>query len=272
MPLPWSRAARKLSMPSTRTSAIFCAARQPAKAHELAEQPPQVAVVRGGEARDLGARSTRSPNTRSQVGHHDRAAQRQEARDEAAGARRLHPRRHGQRDGRRARAVVRQRQLDRGDAVQVEHVLRSRRCRRAAARRSRRATTEKSVSVDLAQRRLAREELEAGFLGREARREARRAAGAVAGVGELLRREERRQAVGRRLAQQALDARDLDAVDAAAVGRPGPSVAAWPRRRRRSAPRASRSSAERSAAKAPAEEQPGEQGDGNCAARGSLFA
>ena len=59
---------------------------------------------------------------------------------------------------------------------------------------------------------------QASFAAKRAARLAARP-GPVAAVGELLRGEEPREIRGRRLAQQAFDARDLDGVDAAAVGR-----------------------------------------------------
>ena len=106
---------------------------------------------------------------------------------------------------------------------------------RPAARRSCRARP-RSRPARSAQRRLAREELDAGLLGGEARGEARGAARAVAGVGELLRGEElARDPPAGVSREQPLDARDLDGVDAAAVG-PASGVASS-RGRRASAPR-----------------------------------
>src|SRR6185437_16354495 len=58
----------------------------------------------------------------------------------------------------------------------------------------------------------------ARLLRRVARGEARRTARAVAGVREFLCGEELGKLVVRRLREQSVDARDLDAVDAAAYG------------------------------------------------------
>jgi len=75
------------------------------------------------------------------------------------------------------------------------------------------------VGLDLPERRLARKELEAGLLGRKARSEACRAAGAFTAVGLFLRREQPVEIGHRRLREQALDACDLDGIyPAAAVG------------------------------------------------------
>src|SRR4030095_8682680 len=71
------------------------------------------------------------------------------------------------------------------------------------------------------ERRLARKELDAVCFRRKARGETCGAPGTVAGVGKFLRGKDLQQARWRRLAQQALDTRDRDGVDAAAVRRGG---------------------------------------------------
>src|SRR6185312_12118891 len=81
---------------------------------------------------------------------------------------------------------------------------------------------------DRIERGLAREELEARFLGGEARGEARGAAVALAGVAQLGVGEELREVLARRIAEEPLDARDLDAVDAAAWSRGAIHRGAYP--------------------------------------------
>ena len=77
--------------------------------------------------------------------------------------------------------------------------------------------TEKSARLDLRERRLAREQLDARFLRGEARGQACRTARPVAGVGELLRVKKLRSPRAAFSREQPLDARDLDGVDAAAL-------------------------------------------------------
>jgi len=126
----------------------------------------------------------------------------------------------GHRHGGRARAVVRERDLDVPYPIQSEQRLGG----RAADQRRRAvvvARNRKIGGLDLSQRGFARKELEARLLGGEARREARRTSRTLAAVGQFLRGKQSGEIIGGRFAQQALDARDLDGVDAAAaVARP----------------------------------------------------
>ena len=113
-------------------------------------------------------------------------------------------RRLSERDRRGARAVVGQRERDRLDAVAGEDVQRG-----GAAHDARRAVVvarDREIGLaELPERRLARKELEAGFLRGEARGEARRAARPLAGVAQFLGREE--LAPDRPLASRAAAAR-----------------------------------------------------------------
>jgi hypothetical protein len=110
---------------------------------------------------------------------------------------------------------MRQGQRDRFDPVLCEHrsgAGTQDRCGRPV----RIARDREICGIDLAQGGFAREQLDAGFLGREARGKAPDAARSFAAVDKLLRGEESAQLGGRCFGEQALDARDLDRVDAAA--------------------------------------------------------
>jgi len=73
--------------------------------------------------------------------------------------------------------------------------------------------------LDLPQRRLAREQLDARLLGGEARGEAGRPSGALAAVFEFSPGKDPAQILGWRFIQQPLDPGDFYGVDAAAAGR-----------------------------------------------------
>ena len=73
--------------------------------------------------------------------------------------------------------------------------------------------------LDRARRGLARKELDAGFLGGEARGETRGTAGSFAAVLDLFGGEDPAEVLRGCLREQTLDAGNLDGVDAAAAGR-----------------------------------------------------
>ena len=128
-------------------------------------------------------------------------------------------RRNRQHDRRCAAAVVGQGYGDGANAMAVEQGLRFRpayNLRGAIGI----ACHGKFRRIYLPQCELAWKKLDASFLGRKPRRETRCATGTGTRttVGELLRGEDLAQRFGRRFPEQALDARNLDAIDAAAAG------------------------------------------------------
>src|SRR3989442_10636012 len=112
---------------------------------------------------------------------------------------------------------MRQGQRDGSDAVLREYG-RGSRAQDRPGRAVGVARDRKIPGLDLSQRGFAREQLDAGLLGREACGKARGASGALAAVVELLRGEESVQVFGRGFGEQALDARDLDRIDTATGG------------------------------------------------------
>ncbi len=176
--------------------------RQPAEAQELADQPPQVGVVRRREPLDL-VRGDRGAEHAAKIRQHD-------LRGAAAGSGRGSGRSPAPRCARArpappptrwSRSCVSDSDTARmrwrpivASALALRHDLR----RAVVVARDREIR-----GLDLAQRRLAREQLDAGFLGGEARREAGGAARAVAAVGELLRGKEAGEVGRRRLARAA---------------------------------------------------------------------
>ena len=215
-PLPaGERAGERIVRSRRARSRASCALRRASGSAELADELPEMRVMRLREPRDLCVGQRFAEHAAQIVDDH--APAQREAVGRRSG-RRAEPRPCSgtrERDRRRADAVVRERQRDRRDAIPLEH----RRCALADHRLRRAVVVARHREVrrlDLAQRGLAREKLEAGFLRGEARGEARRAPGAVAAIRQLLRREELAQIPGGRLAQQTFDARDLDRVDPAA--------------------------------------------------------
>ena len=190
--------------------------RQPAKAQKLPEQAPQVGVVCLRQALDLGRRR-RGAEYPAQIVEDHRLAQGQEVIQHLPRERHFGVRRNRQHDRRRAAAVVGQRYDNGANAMPVEQRLRSRSAYdlRSAIGIARHGEIRR---LDLPQRKLAWKELDASFLRRKPRGKARGAPGAFAAVDELLRGKNLAQRFGRRLDKQPLDARDLDAVDAASVG------------------------------------------------------
>ncbi len=191
--------------------------RQPAKAQEFAEQAPKVPVVRLRKVDNLILRHPAAVDAAKVVEDH-LPPKRQEPVNKFPRRRHIDDVILRHRHGGRADAVVRQRQRNVPDAVASEQRSRGR-----SAPQQRRAIIvardREVVGLDLPERRLARKELEAGLLGRKARGETCRAAGAVTAVGQFLRREEPAEIGRRRLREQALDSGDLDGIDpAAAVG------------------------------------------------------
>ena len=203
-PLPIACAATKASMFSTRTSAALRAADSQRKRRNSAGEPPQVRIVRLRERDDLrlaqrrhrrrgaGSRGRRRgaaagsgtgsvrPAARSTVARSASATAdaltRSWVNDSAIDAMRWRP----------STSAARGPQIDARRAIVV-------------------ARDGKVRRLNGAERRLAREELDAGFLGRKAGGEACRAPGTLAAVGELLRA--KRACAGRRPASRRAAAR-----------------------------------------------------------------
>ncbi len=171
-------------------------------------------IVRLRQSDDLGFRHSGAEYA-AEIFQDDTTAQRQQAIKEPPGQRRFRARGKRQRNRRRAYPVVRQRHCNRPQALQPQQPLRP-----VAAddlgRTVSIALDRKIGRLDLPECQLAREEFGAGFLGGKARCEASRPTRPVTAVGEFLRRENAGQVFGGRVAQQALDARDFDAIDATA--------------------------------------------------------
>ena len=196
--------------------------RQQRKPEELDDQAPDVGIVRLREPHDLvfGHAGAEDP---AHVLQHHCAPIWQEAVDQLPGQRDRCAQRERERDGRGAGAVMGQRQRDALQPVAGQRVERSRcaldlRCAVVVA------GDRKVGDADRPQRGLAREQLQARLLRSEARGQAGGAAGALAAVLPFPLGEDLEQVFGRGLAQQALDAGDLDRVDAAALRRVRP----WP--------------------------------------------
>ena len=196
--------------------------RQPAEAEELAGEPPQVGVVRLREPLDLRfrrpCRRTRaggSPARRRGAAAGSDRGTGPPAEPRSAPARRApRPRRSRGRGSATARST--------GCGGGRARPARSRSARPAARRSCRaRPRNRRARSAPSAASR-GNSFTQASFAAKRAARLAR-AAGAVAAVGELLRGKERARDRRRASREQPLDARDLDGVDAAAIG-PGAGV------------------------------------------------
>ena len=150
--------------------------RHEAVVDEFAEELQQMAVVRLREPLDLLLRDGVAIHA-AQILQHDRAAERQESVEESSVERHLDGGPLGLRHRRRAAAIVRHRHGDRRDAMAAEHRLGPRPAN--DARRAVVVARDREVGGhDRAERRLAREELDARFLRGEAGGEARGAPGA----------------------------------------------------------------------------------------------
>ncbi len=192
-------------------------AREPAEAQELAEEAPEVAVMRLREIEHVVVVERRAEDA-PQVVEDDPAAEREQVVEHAARERDTDRRGLRNRDRGRARPVVRHRQCDRAQVIAAREQFRAR-----AQDNLRRAEViahhAEVVRLDLRKRSFALEQLDARFLGGKACREACRTARPFARVRQFLRRKEARQILVRVLGKQPLDSDDLDRIDTAALRR-----------------------------------------------------